>query len=205
MSAQVPSAVFPIPPPVAKLQIIDSNGRFTMVGLNLFTQLWAGLQGGGGAIDQIALKLNKALAENGIFVGGADGVAHGVSMSGDAAIDDTGKVTIQPNAVTTPKINGGAVTYAKIQQVAADRLLGNATGAPATAAEVALGIGLAFVAGVLVAVTPPVAVAALPVSPPSGARAMVNDATVTTFASIVVGLGANVVPVYWDNAAWRIG
>lgn len=52
-----------------------------------------------------------------------------------------------------------------------------------------------------------VLVAALPV--PSvvgvGARYMVTDATVTTFASVVVGLGANTVPIFSDGTNWRIG
>ena len=38
-----------------------------------------------------------------------------------------------------------------------------------------------------------------------GLRRFVTDATVTTFASVVAGGGANAVPVYSDNAAWRIG
>lgn len=39
----------------------------------------------------------------------------------------------------------------------------------------------------------------------AGARAFVTDATATTFASLVAGVGANNVPVYSDGAAWRIG
>lgn len=39
----------------------------------------------------------------------------------------------------------------------------------------------------------------------AGARHFVTDATVTTFASIVVGGGANGVPVYSDGTNWRIG
>lgn len=39
----------------------------------------------------------------------------------------------------------------------------------------------------------------------AGARSLVTDATVTTFASAVVGGGANSVPVYSDGAAWKIG
>jgi parallel beta-helix repeat protein len=38
-----------------------------------------------------------------------------------------------------------------------------------------------------------------------GARHMVSDATVTTFASIVAGGGANIVPVYSDGTKWLIG
>jgi hypothetical protein len=53
----------------------------------------------------------------------------------------------------------------------------------------------------------PIAVAALPSALQfAGFRRIVTDATVTTFASIVVGGGANCVPVYADNAGnWRIG
>lgn len=39
----------------------------------------------------------------------------------------------------------------------------------------------------------------------AGARAFVTDATVTTFASAVVGSGTNKVPVYSDGTVWRIG
>lgn len=38
-----------------------------------------------------------------------------------------------------------------------------------------------------------------------GARAFVSDATATTFASTVVGGGANKVPVYSDGINWKIG
>ena len=39
----------------------------------------------------------------------------------------------------------------------------------------------------------------------TGARAFVSDANATTFASTVVGGGANKVPVYSDGANWKIG
>jgi hypothetical protein len=38
-----------------------------------------------------------------------------------------------------------------------------------------------------------------------GARRFVSDATATTFGTVVVGGGANNVPVYSDGANWRIG
>jgi hypothetical protein len=38
-----------------------------------------------------------------------------------------------------------------------------------------------------------------------GARAMIDDATATTFASVAAGGGANTVPVYSDGVDWRIG
>lgn len=39
----------------------------------------------------------------------------------------------------------------------------------------------------------------------SGAKWMVNDATATTFASVVAGGGSNHVPVFSDGTNWRIG
>lgn len=55
--------------------------------------------------------------------------------------------------------------------------------------------------------TSAVAVSALPsaVTAGNGARAMVSDATATTFNSVVAGGGANSVPVFSDGTAWRIG
>lgn len=50
----------------------------------------------------------------------------------------------------------------------------------------------------------PVAVANLP-APTAGAKAFVNNATATTFGSVVAGGGSNAVPVYGDGANWRIG
>jgi len=39
----------------------------------------------------------------------------------------------------------------------------------------------------------------------NGARAMINDATATTFHAVAAGGGANMVPVFVDNGQWRIG
>lgn len=39
----------------------------------------------------------------------------------------------------------------------------------------------------------------------AGARAMVTNATATTFNSVVAGGGANIVPVFSDGTNWRIG
>lgn len=51
----------------------------------------------------------------------------------------------------------------------------------------------------------PIAVAALGSAVNPGQRKFVTDANATTFASIVAGGGANVVPVYSDGTNWRIG
>jgi hypothetical protein len=55
--------------------------------------------------------------------------------------------------------------------------------------------------------TVPVLVSALPsaVTAGSGARMFVTDATVTTFASTVVGGGTNKIPVISDGTNWIIG
>lgn len=52
-----------------------------------------------------------------------------------------------------------------------------------------------------------VAVASLPAAAAGnkGARLHVSDANATTFASVVAGGGANIVPVYSDGTNWRIG
>lgn len=54
-------------------------------------------------------------------------------------------------------------------------------------------------------VTPSFTVLTLPSAATVGSRAMVTDANATTFASVVAGGGANVVPVYSDGTDWRIG
>jgi len=51
----------------------------------------------------------------------------------------------------------------------------------------------------------PVTVAELTPVGTVGRKAFVTDATVTTFASVVAGGGANGVPVYDDGTNWRIG
>lgn len=54
---------------------------------------------------------------------------------------------------------------------------------------------------------PAVEVSALPAAATAGngARATVSDATATTFHSVAVGGGSNMVPVFVDNGVWRIG
>ena len=48
-------------------------------------------------------------------------------------------------------------------------------------------------------------VANLPTNQQTRTRAQVSDANATTFASVVAGGGANIVPVYYDGTNWRIG
>lgn len=58
---------------------------------------------------------------------------------------DKGDITVSAGGATWT-INDEAVTYAKVQQVRAERLLGNPTGADGALQEIPLGAGLEFVA-----------------------------------------------------------
>lgn len=55
-----------------------------------------------------------SLPNNQIFVGNGSNVPSAVTMGFDATIDNTGNLTITPNAITTAKILDGAVTLAKL-------------------------------------------------------------------------------------------
>lgn len=64
--------------------------------------------------------------------------------------------SISAGSIVTSMIADAAVTYAKIQNVAAARLLGNPTGSPAATSEISLGAGLAFVGTALTpTISPP--------------------------------------------------
>lgn len=82
-----------------------------------------------------------ALTNTHILVGDATNMAADVAMSGDATMANTGALTIANNAVT----------YAKFQQVASARLLGNPGGGVANVSEISLGAGLSFAGATLVA------------------------------------------------------
>lgn len=161
----VPSASFPIPPPLAALQLFDPRtGKPTPVGLNFLTQLWAGIQGGGGTIDQIAA-LQAAVA---IIFG----------LHGDGTLSAAGVLTVT-------KTNGTPFGF-----FATNTDAGGLTGTLSQAKVTNLSTA------VLVSALGP---------PTAGQRRFVSDATVTTFASVVVGGGTNFVPVFGNGAAWCIG
>jgi hypothetical protein len=58
--------------------------------------------------------LASALASGKVFVGSAQGVATGVSLSGDATMANTGALTIAAGAVGTAKLAAGAATLPKV-------------------------------------------------------------------------------------------
>lgn len=85
-----------------------------------------------------------ALPSSQIFVGNAGGVATAVAMSGDATLSNAGVLTIANNAVGSAEITNAAVTYAKIQNVTTNRLLGRATTGAGVIEEITLGTGLSL-------------------------------------------------------------
>jgi hypothetical protein len=74
----------------------------------------------------------------------------------------------------------------------------------AVQAGVSVRVTTAQIAQLVSTTTPPQTVANLG-APTAGVRAMVSDATVTTFATIVAGGGTNTVPVFADGSNWWIG
>lgn len=93
-----------------------------------------------------------------ISAGGVDAVTI-TSTAVDVVALKIAGVTAFP--ITTAEITDANVTYAKIQNVAASRLIGNPTGAPSAPSEISLGTGLAFAGTTIVAspVSGPVAAA----------------------------------------------
>lgn len=108
--------------------------------------------------------------------------------SGDV-VGTTDAQTLTNKALTSPDIDGGTVDNAPIGATTPNT--GNFTTVEATE-TVKTGY-------YLVAALPSAATAG------PGARAMVSNATATTFLSVVAGGGANKVPVVSDGTDWLIG
>ncbi|MFB0904159.1 MAG: ice-binding family protein [Nonlabens sp.] len=68
-----------------------------------------------------------AVDNGSILVGDGNNKASEVLLSGDATLDNTGKLTIITNAITTDKIKNANVSYAKIQNVTTNTVLGRTT------------------------------------------------------------------------------
>jgi hypothetical protein len=178
MTAPVPAASFPLPPPLAAMQLVDPRtGRPTTLGISFLTNLWAGVQGGGGTVDQITVL--QALV-NTLY-----------NMSGDATISATGAITVV-SSEGRPFVNSAFTDTTNAGNISAGFL---------PAARIQDG---SLVQAKITGLASPVLVSALP-TPTAGLRAIVTDANATTFASIVAGGGANTVPVFADGTNWRIG
>lgn len=213
----VPAASFPLPPPLANMPIIDRRtGSLTPLGFSFFTQLWAGIQGGGGTIDQLTTlqaQVNTLYGMSGDATITSLGVITVTSSNGQpfvasAFTDTTNASNITSGTLAIARIADGSVTYAKLQDETDGTLLGRSAGSAGVPMEVTVGNGLELGASGSLSTEDAITslVTALPAQPyRAGARRFVTDANATTFASIVAGGGANGVPVYSDGTNWRIG
>ncbi len=89
-------------------------------------------------------KLLVTLNTGKIWIGDGSNQATPVDISGDVTISNSGIVSISDNAITAAKILDGTITYSKLQDVGAGKLLGNSSGTSGSASEVSLGSGLTF-------------------------------------------------------------
>jgi len=205
-------------------------------GLAFLQQIWAALQGNGGVIDQTTVIFNMT-GDVTITANGVSSITPGAVTTAKIAdgavttpkIADSAVTTakIAAQAVTTAKIalsaitnallaalsvatgniQGGAVTYPKIQAVTDGRLLGRSAGSAGTMQELTVGAGLNLSSGALSGYVFVGVAGSLPSASSAGVggRAFVTDANATTFASIVAGGGSSSVPVYSDGTNWLIG
>ncbi|CEF48251.1 unnamed protein product [uncultured bacterium] len=105
-------------------------------------------------------------------------------------------------AVATANLAAAAVTYPKMQAVAPSRLLGNPSGASGSPAEIALGTGLAFSGGNLVATAagvPSIANNTL-LANVSGGSAVAAQTTVTAMLDAALGTTPGMVPTRGASA-----
>ena len=100
-------------------------------------------------------KLANVLNTGKIFIGDGSNQASAVTLSGDATLTSGGVLSLNNNAVITSDITDKDVTYAKIQDVGASKLLGNSSGSAGSVGEIGMGNGLTF-SGTDIAINSPV-------------------------------------------------
>ncbi len=81
--------------------------------------------------------VGSAMSSGKIIVGDVNNVASIVDMSGDVTIDNTGATLIGADKITTNKILNSNITYAKIQNVTTDKILGRVSTGNGIVEEVA--------------------------------------------------------------------
>ncbi|MES3037881.1 MAG: hypothetical protein V4736_08245 [Bdellovibrionota bacterium] len=93
---------------------------------------------------------NASTLNNGkLWLGDGSNKAQEQTMSGDASITNTGTITVAASAITTSKLNDQAVSFAKMQNIATNKLLGRSTAASGSPEELSIGSGLTLTAGTL--------------------------------------------------------
>ena len=101
---------------------IDTKGRIT----NVSTTNISGVSPAG-----------SPMATNKIIVGSISNTAEIVDMSGDVTINSTGATTIGADKITTGKVLNSNITYAKIQNVNQDKVLGRVSSGTGVVEEIA--------------------------------------------------------------------
>lgn len=119
----------------AKMQDVSAASRV----------LGRGSAGGAGDVEELTLGSNLSISGTALSAVGLSG-----TNTGDQTITLTGDVTGSGTGSFAATIANDAVTYAKIQNVAADRLLGRGNGGgTGDTQEITLGTNLSMAAGVL--------------------------------------------------------
>ena len=175
---------------------LDSNttgANNTAVGYNALTSNTDGIQNvavGSQALDAATTSNNTAVGASalGALTSGANNVALGF-QAGDSLTTGSNNIVIGYDA------DGSAVG------VSNEITLGNSSITSMRVPGLTMTVGAKWINNGTQTVAALVAAG----TAGAGARAVVTDASATTFHSIVAGGGANVVPVFSDGTNWRIG
>jgi len=121
------------------------TGAIAFLVKNASTNVW---ESKNASDSRTAMGLGTLATQSGTFSGTSSGTNTGdqtITLTGDVTGSGTGSfaATIASNAVTTSKLDAEAVTYAKIQPLAAaSTLLGRGTAGGTTVREIGIGAGL---------------------------------------------------------------
>jgi len=97
-----------------------------------------------GTLALVASTLPNTLTSANFWLGNGSNIATQRVLSGDATMDNLGALTIANSAITTVKILDANITFAKIQNITTDRLLGRDTAGSGVIEELTASGGLEF-------------------------------------------------------------